>query len=314
MSSTPLFTLLSHEGLLSIRGIDAKQFLQGQLTCNLNYLDDARSSLGARCTPKGRMLSNFRIVQEADGYLLAMDKSLVELQLNELKKYAVFSKSTLTDATEQWVRFGLYQPEPMLEVLGIELAKQANSVAHANQMLAIRINDDHCELWADADYAACLHKRLANHMQETDLNFWKLGLIRAGIGLVNANTSDSFIPQLFNMPALDAVSFKKGCYTGQEIVARMQYLGKLKRHLHRFLINTDQLPKLGTSIVSATSKGAVGEIVSAALNETQQVEILAIVPEQAFEADQLIVDNDQGLALQLLDLPYSIDADKEIQR
>lgn len=314
MSSTPLFTLLSHEGLLSIRGIDAKQFLQGQITCNLNYLSDSRSSLGARCTPKGRMLSNFRIVQEADGYLLAMDKSLVELQLNELKKYAVFSKSTLSDASEQWVRFGLYQPKHMLEVLGIELNNETNSVTHANQMIAIRINEEYCELWADADYAACLHKRLANHMQETELNFWKLGLIRAGIGLVNAQTSDSFIPQIFNMPALDAVSFKKGCYTGQEIVARMQYLGKLKRHLHRFLINTDQLPTLGASIVSEHSKAAVGEVVSAALNETQHVELLAIVPEQAFENDQLKLENEQGLALQLLDLPYCIDADKEIQR
>lgn len=314
MSSTALFTLLSHEGLLSVRGIDAKAFLQGQLTCNLNYLNDAYSSLGARCTPKGRMFSSFRIVQEGDGYLLAMDKSLIELQLNELKKYAAFSKSTLTDASQQWVRFGLFNPNAMLEVLGIELPKAINSVTHANQMLAIRTSENYCELWADTEYAACLHKRLANHMQESNLNMWLLGQIRAGIGQVTAQTSDSFIPQIFNLPALDGVSFKKGCYTGQEIVARMQYLGKLKRHLHRFRLDSSELPTAGTDIVSLSSKGAVGEVISSALNEQNQVELLAIVPEQAFNNDQLHLGSVEGLELSLLDLPYSIDTDKEIQR
>src|SRR5690606_24299652 len=107
MADSPYFTLLDHEGLLAVRGTDAAKFLQGQLTCNLNYLSETQSSLGARCTPKGRMISSFRIMPAEDGYLLAMDRELVAAQLADLQKYAVFSKSKLTDETADWVRFGL---------------------------------------------------------------------------------------------------------------------------------------------------------------------------------------------------------------
>ena len=107
MADSAYFTLLDHEGVLAVRGADAAKFLQGQLTCNLNYLDAHLSSLGARCTPKGRMLSSFRIVPVADGYLLAMASELLQLQQADLNKYAVFSKSRLNDESGDWCRFGL---------------------------------------------------------------------------------------------------------------------------------------------------------------------------------------------------------------
>ena len=93
MADSAFFCPLSHEGVLAVRGSDAAKFLQGQLTCNLNYLSDTQASLGARCTPKGRMLSSFRIVQQGDGYLLAMASELLDSQLTDLQKYAAFSKS-----------------------------------------------------------------------------------------------------------------------------------------------------------------------------------------------------------------------------
>ena len=107
MADSAFFTPLNHEALLAVRGPDAAKFLQGQLTCNLNYLDERTCSLGARCTPKGRMISSFRIVQEGDGYLLALASELLEAQLADLKKYAVFSKSSLADESAVWARFGL---------------------------------------------------------------------------------------------------------------------------------------------------------------------------------------------------------------
>src|SRR3990167_6882956 len=107
MADSAFFSTLSHEGVLAVRGPDASKFLQGKLTCNLNYLSDASASLGARCTPKGRMLSSFRVVSVVDGFLLAMASELVEPQLLDLQKYAVFSKSKLIDESADWVRFGL---------------------------------------------------------------------------------------------------------------------------------------------------------------------------------------------------------------
>ena len=114
MSLSPFFTLLTHEGLLAVRGSDAGKFLQGQLTCNINYLSDSHSSLGARCNVKGRMQSSFRIVSQGDGFLLAMDQQLLAGQLADLQKYAVFSKSRLSDESQAWVRIGLHQGEALL--------------------------------------------------------------------------------------------------------------------------------------------------------------------------------------------------------
>lgn len=107
MADSAFFCTLSHEGVLAVRGVDASKFLQGQLTCNLDYLSDRRASLGARCTQKGRMQSSFRILLEGDGVLMAMAAELLEPQLADLKKYAVFSKSKLTNESAAWVRFGL---------------------------------------------------------------------------------------------------------------------------------------------------------------------------------------------------------------
>ena len=139
MADSAFFTLLSHEALLAVRGADAAKFLQGQLTCNLNYLDEHTSSLGARCTPKGRMTSSFRIVRDGDGYLLAMATELLEAQLADLKKYAVFSKSSLADESAIWVRFGLSGGDGALVSLGLDLPQQTDAVARANGLTAIRL-------------------------------------------------------------------------------------------------------------------------------------------------------------------------------
>jgi len=233
MADSAFFCTLSHEGVLAVRGVDAGKFLQGQLTCNLNYLSDERSSLGARCTQKGRMQSSFRIVLQGDGVLMAMATELIEPQLADLKKYAVFSKAKLTDESAAWVRFGLENADTTLVGLGLVLPADVDSVARHESLVAIRVSPGRVELWAPAEQADTLKTRLREELAEADLNPWLLGQVRAGIGQVMPATRELFIPQMLNLQAIGGVSFKKGCYTGQEIVARMQYLGKLKRRLYR---------------------------------------------------------------------------------
>ena len=119
MTDTAYFCVLSHEGVLAVRGPDACKFLQGQLTCNLNYLGGESSSLGARCTPKGRMQSSFRILQDGDDYLLAMAGDLLQAQQADLSKYAVFSKSRLSDESAEWYRFGLAGGDDLFGLMGV---------------------------------------------------------------------------------------------------------------------------------------------------------------------------------------------------
>ena len=313
MADSAFFCTLSHEGVLAVRGADAGKFLQGQLTCNINYLSDDWASLGARCTQKGRMQSSFRIVLEGDGVLMAMAGALLEPQLADLKKYAVFSKSKLTDESAAWVRFGLDHGDAALSSLGLELPADADSVVRHEGLIAIRVSPERAELWVPAVQADAVKGKLSAQLTEAELNQWLLGQIRAGIGQVMPGTRELFIPQMLNLQAVGGVSFKKGCYTGQEIVARMQYLGKLKRRLYRVRLDAGELPEPGTPLFAPSHGSSIGEVVLAARAE-QNIELLAVLQAEAADAGDLRLGTAEGPALHLLELPYELDRDREIQR
>ncbi|WP_439849832.1 CAF17-like 4Fe-4S cluster assembly/insertion protein YgfZ [Pseudomonas syringae] len=313
MAHTAFFCTLSHEGVLAVRGVDSSKFLQGQLTCNLGYLSESASSLGARCTQKGRMQSSFRIVFEGDGCLLAMASELIEPQLLDLRKYAVFSKSKLTDESAAWVRFGLQDADEALVSLGLDLPQETGAVARASELIAIRVSPARAELWARAGQADDITSRLAAQLTEGPLNDWLLGQIRAGIGQVFGSTREEFIPQMINLQAVGGVSFKKGCYTGQEIVARMQYLGKLKRRLYRLTLQAEQLPEPGTALFSPVHASAVGNVVLAA-QSGQGIELLAVLQGDAAESGHIHLGSPQGAALQMSELPYTLDSKLETLR
>ncbi|MHC8340538.1 CAF17-like 4Fe-4S cluster assembly/insertion protein YgfZ [Pseudomonas sp. HLT2-19-2] len=313
MADSAFFCTLSHEGVLAVRGADASKFLQGQLTCNLDYLSETQASLGARCTQKGRMQSSFRILLEGDGVLMAMATELLEPQLADLKKYAVFSKSKLTDESAAWVRLGVDHGEAALISLGLELPAETDSVVRNEGLIAIRVSPDRAELWVAADQADLIKGTLSALLAEGDLNQWLLGQIRAGIGQVMPSTRELFIPQMLNLQAVGGVSFKKGCYTGQEIVARMQYLGKLKRRLYRLKLDAIELPEPGTPLFSPTHGSSIGEVVLAARAE-KNIELLAVLQAEAADGGDIHLGALDGPALHLLDLPYLLDRDREIQR
>ncbi|MCQ4296275.1 folate-binding protein YgfZ [Pseudomonas stutzeri] len=315
MTDTAYFCVLSHEGVLAVRGPDASKFLQGQLTCNLNYLNAETSSLGARCTPKGRMQSSFRIVLDDDGYLLAMANDLLQPQQADLNKYAAFSKSRLIDESSEWCRFGLAQGDGSLVSLGLDLPQKADSVVRGNRMMAIRLPDGRAELWTSSTDADQIRTRLTAQLNEAPVNRWLLDQVRAGIGQVFGSTRELFIPQMINLQAMGGVSFKKGCYTGQEIVARMQYLGKLKRRLHRLVSEGPQseMPAPGVELFSPVHSSSVGEVVIAA-TFAGGIELLAVVQEDAAADGRLYLGSPDGLPLSLLELPYRLNPDQEIQR
>ncbi|MDR0211185.1 MAG: folate-binding protein YgfZ [Pseudomonas putida] len=313
MADSAFFCLLSHEGILAVRGSDAGKFLQGQLTCNINYLSEEHSSLGARCMVKGRMQSSFRILPQGNGYLLAMASELLDAQLADLKKYAVFSKATLTDESAAWARFGLAQGNAALEALGLATPTEAGATVRHDGLIAIGVSTGRVELWAPAAQADTVRQTLTAHLAEGNLNDWLLGQVRAGIGQVMGPTRELFIPQMINLQAVDGVSFKKGCYTGQEIVARMQYLGKLKRRQYRLALAQHDVPAPGAEIFSPTHGSSVGEVVIAA-RAGDGCELLAVLSAEAVADDNLHLGSLEGPRLTLLDLPYELDRDREILR
>jgi folate-binding protein YgfZ len=259
------------------------------------------------------MQSSFRILLEGDGCLLAMASELIEPQLADLKKYAVFSKSKLTDESASWVRFGLQNSDDTLASLGLDLAVDTDAVARANDLIAIRVSPARAELWVRAEQAEDIQARLTAQLSEGNLNDWLLGQIHAGIGQVFGPTREEFIPQMLNLQAVGGVSFKKGCYTGQEIVARMQYLGKLKRRLYRLTLADQELPEPGAALFSPVHASSVGNVVVAAKAE-QGLQLLAVLQADAAENGQIQLGSPEGPALQLADLPYILDSKLETQR
>lgn len=311
MSKRAFFSILDDEGILAVRGPEAAKFLQGQLTCNLNYLNESRSSLGARCNAKGRMLSSFRIAPHADGYMLAMDRELVLRQLDELKKYAVFSKCSLADESANWIILGLYQAEDALAGMGFVTACEDNSLQQRDGVLALRLDSQRWQLWLPQEHREQALARLSG-LEQATAERWRLVQIQAGEGQVTAATSELFIPQMLNLQSLGGVSFKKGCYTGQEIVARMQYLGKLKRRMYRFQVAGNTLPAAGTELFSSQVSSSIGNVVLAAPGE-QGMELLAVAQNDCVEAADVRLSATDGAVLQVLDLPYQPDADQDIK-
>lgn len=308
-----VFCPLQHEGVVALRGPDAARFLQGQVTCNMDWVSPQQSSLGALCTPKGRMLVSFRILFDGDGYLLAMDAPLVPVTQDYLKKYAVFFKSTLTDESTRWRRFGiLAEDDGVLDFLAMPIPRQPGEVNTTRSRRLVRLAPGRLELWVPAEGASALEQELAAALQEASLNDWLLVQIREGWGQVFASSCELFIPQMINWQTLGGVSFKKGCYTGQEIVARTQHLGRMKRHLYRFAASGTTLPAPGSAVSNAEGL-SVGEVVLAA-RVGEGLELLAVVQDSAVQEDSaLTMGNDSTRKLHLLDLPYQPNPDEEIR-
>jgi folate-binding protein YgfZ len=247
MSST-LKTAISdlcHLGWLKIAGPEAKKFLQGQLTCNMDDISDAQSRLGAHCNPKGRIISLFRIFYYKESYYLQMPRDLIPFALNALKKYAVFFKVTLSDASNEFISIGYIGNS----LHSFPLPLNPLDVTFFNNLLIFKTPDPlpRYELLGDKE-AITEFKKLTPNAENLSIDDWKYQDIKAMIPHVYPETSEKFLPHELNLHLNNGISFNKGCYTGQEIIARMHYRGQLKTQLHSITIQSDVEPKRGQDV------------------------------------------------------------------
>lgn len=287
-------------GLIAIKGPDTAKFLQGQVTCDVRELAGDKTRLGAQCNIKGRMLLCFRALQPAaDEILLRVHKSLIASGLASLGKYIVFSKAKLSDASNDYRCIGIVGPQAetlLLTAYGAVPDIHGSWVA-AGSGFIIRLDDARFECWLPEPEVT----RLAAQATEADHGLWTLLDIRAGLGDITQETYETFTPQAINFQLVEGINFRKGCYTGQEIVARLHYRGTLKRHMYRFGFTGAQ-PLPGSEIHNGEGKN-VGEVVLAALEGSGQGELLASVVDD--ERANLYIAG-QAQKLSLLNLPYAI--------
>ena len=221
-------TILPQFGFLSISGSDANKFMQGYTTCDVNKISE-KNNLGAICNLKGRMVTNFRIATLGEELLLRMHKSRVEDTIKFLSPYMIFSRVEIKNVSSDWNCLGITGEYP-------KVLKEGE--------IRINVSDKRWEVWTkgSARYG-------------TGTVDWSTQDCAEGLAWIETKTAEQFLPQMFHLDRLGGIDFKKGCYLGQEIIARTEYLGKLKRRLHLFHGNFSL--DIGDEVTSGNSKGNV---------------------------------------------------------
>lgn len=272
-----LINLISY-GLIKVEGPDALSFLQGQLTCDVASIAPETSTLGAHCDPKGRIISLFYLFIYRDSYYLLMPRSLIPKALEGLKKYAIFFKATLHDESEN------------LLIVGIK-TKTLQTFANT---ATIAVTNERFILVGDLNSMQAAWQILAPKTTVGTEQTWHQLQINHPFPIIYPETSRLFLPHELNLPALNAVSFSKGCYTGQEIIARMHYKGKLKKKMFKTNIIQQSPPIPGSDIYyrKGDEKVVCGTIVDSVLEDVNLYKVLIVADEALAKDNFLFIENE----------------------
>ena len=287
---------------LGIAGPDAARFMQGQFTCDLGEVTARQSRYGAHCTPAGRMVGTFRLCQLGENdFLLGLPADNAATVAANIKKYIVFSRATLVAADDAWLALGLAGAgavEVVAAVFG-SVPEQVLGQVGGSLGVCTRVpgKEPRFEAWLPATRAAAFWRAATGLLAPGSSRCWELAQIRTGIAEIRAATSDLLLPQSLGLERWGGISYTKGCYTGQEIVARTRYKGQLKRLLYRFRGAISTAPAIGESLLQAGGDKLAGVVVAAVAAGDGQVEGLAVVNSAALEHGVALAGHSQALEL-----------------
>ena len=305
---------LSYLGLLEISGADAVTFLQGQVTNDVKLLNGSNAHYSAYCNPKGRMLALFLAFAHHNNSLgdhihLQLNRELLEPIMKRLKMYVMRSKVEIKDVSDSIIKFGIDGPEAA-QILTSSLAKipatdyELVTLENATILkLPTIAGHSRFEIFTDALNAPLIWEVLKNNCKVVEKPHWDWLEIQAGIPDVELKTQEQFVPQMLNLDILNGINFKKGCYTGQEIVARTHYLGSVKRRTYLAEIATSSPPNAGNKVLDA-NKNEVGKIVRIAPNLQGNFDALIETRIDAKEAGNLTCLES---SITFKNLPYTLE-------
>lgn len=296
-------------GLIRASGVDASVFLHNLLTNDVSGIDAATARFAGMCTPKGRLLASMLIWHTGEDFLLMMPSDVLAGILKKLSMYVLRSKVKLTDATDELALIGVSRP---VGVIDLNTDAAAHSVAAISDGSAIRLDTTRWLLCMTPTAAMARWSELRTHAPAVGTQAWQWLEIQAGQPRVVAATQEAFVPQMLNMelPAVAGVSFTKGCYPGQEIVARTQYLGKIKRRM--FGVHFDHTEKFlaGAPVFSAqTGEQQCGSVVSCTPAPSGGFDALICVQSSAIETGEIMLGTPTGPRPQMHKLPYAMDVE-----
>lgn len=304
---------LTHLGLVRASGADTADFLQGQTSNDVRLVDAEHHQLSSYCTPKGRMLALFTLFMRDDDHYLQLPQELLEAVQKRLTMFVMRSDVKLESVGDTLPSFGLSGPQAdalLSKALG-SCPGEAGQSLTTNGITVLRrpgaLSRFICI--GETEKLIALWQSLATEAQPAGAAPWDLLEIRAGIPNINSASVEAFVPQMLNLQLVDGVNFKKGCYPGQEVVARMQYLGKLKRRMYRVHADTAEAPAAGTALFSPDSASAqgAGKVVRAAPAPEGGSELLVVAEVSTAEQQTLFLQDENGPQLTLLELPYEFE-------
>jgi len=312
MSHSSFLAPLSEElGIIHCHGADAEKFLQGQFSNDLTALPSPGGQWSSYSTAKGRMIANFYILRAADGFWLLLSRDLTDTVAERLRKFRLMAKVDIEDATASHALLGLWgrgAMEILRDLGGADAldAPHAVSVHQEAKMVRLPWPEPSFLILVEADASPLWREQLqARGAELVAGGRWVLDSIRAGIAFINAATTEKVIPQELNLEVLGGISFTKGCYPGQEIVARSHYLGRLKNQCYRLRAHTSLEP--GREIFStAMGEQSIGLVIQAAAAEDGSFEALAVVRAEDAEHSTLGLEPQGQTPLEKLDLPYTL--------
>lgn len=298
---------LSQLGLIAFSGEETVAFLQGQLTSDVRSLHANTAQWSGYCSPKGRLLGNFLMWRQGEDIVLQMSGDIRESVQKKLAMFIMRSKTKARDASDENVRLVIAGPQAMDAVQAALSAVPAApmQVASSESGYVIRVGQDKFVLSLAPAAAEQVWQTLVKSATPVGAPVWDGLRLNAGIPMITVATQDQFVPQMVNLEVIGGVSFQKGCYTGQEIVARSQYLGKIKRRM--FLAHVDGEAAPGDSLYSADIAGqATGMVVNVAPALGSGVDLLAVMQVESAKASTMHLKTTDGPVLTLKTMPYSL--------
>jgi len=304
---------LTQLGCLEVKGEEAESFLHNQVSNDIRQLDNDNAQLAAYCSAKGRVISLFWIIKSGNSFRILLPRDRLEATAKRLRMFVLMSKVEINDVSDDWHCLGVFGAgsQDALALLSLAAPASTLAVSQTEKQLAIRCHGDKERylIMLRDDIAPASWQTLAAKAHLASSRAWIAEDIAAGVPQVYQATSEAFVPQMINLHSLNAINFTKGCYPGQEVVARMKYLGKLKRRMFRAQVSAPLTPQPGEEIVDNEDK-TVGEIVDVAplnpenLNDGQY-SLLAVLVIASSEQPLHLKSN--GASLEIKDLPYDVE-------
>ncbi|HTN93469.1 MAG TPA: folate-binding protein [Gallionella sp.] len=302
---------LGQFGLLRVSNTDAETFLQNLLSNDIREVSATRAQLSSLNSPKGRMLATMLISREGNDYLLQLPRALCEPIRKKLSLYVLRSKVKIGDASNEIVMLGLsgIDAQAILRAKFDAPPQEHLGCSRTGLGTVIKIGDMRWQLYAAAHDANMIWADIGRKARPVGSVCWDWLNIHSGIPVILPQTQEQFVAQMANFDLVNGLNFNKGCYPGQEIVARTQYLGKLKRRMYLARIDTSDSPQPGDELFSAEMEGQPsGMIVNSAPAPVSGYDVLAVIQTSSFESQAVHWNSPQGAALQFLPMPYSLPA------